>query len=477
MRKRNPALLAIFAIVVLSCDGNNPPSWRSLVQASAKRREAQQARVPTTDEAIVYLDASKSMQGYVTASGKTVYGTTLQELRNVGSLLDTPLRTWVRKVDATVGARLPDIELNRASTNAAVYGGNETNLADAIAQFAAPAAPVAPVAAKQVQPVPRIHILVTDGVQSTDGATTSSNCDSGSDQVCVRAQFMRLLGAGWSGCLIGIRSEFSGVIYSEINHNTRGRAYAIPYHAGSDDPAAMRPFYLYLFSPDRTALTQFVTTLKRRLRAGLPHLVLRELPLNGDFTQGQATARLLTSGSSAGLISLAGEGGRGAPTDRITVRFGARDATENTAGPVDLSVTLPWSPDALDMGSPSSLGRLVVWEAVPLETGEYKSAGHRVPQLRLAPATVGDDGQIRLSVTPVWPAGTGDPVWLGYALRAHLNLSADTPGWIGEWSTNLDNAPEYGNRTLFLENAALGIWRNHNRQPEMVGEIYVRVGP
>jgi hypothetical protein len=236
----------------------------------------------------------------------------------------------------------------------------------------------------------------------------------------------------------------------------------------------MRPFYVYVFSPDRGALSQFVTTLKRRLRTASPKIVLRELPLNDDFTEGHATARILTSASAPGIVSL--EGGRESETDRVTIRFDAHDARDNPAGPVDFSIRLPWSPSALDMGSPRDLGRLVAWEAVPLDSG-VKARGRRTPQLRLGEPSVGEDGRIRLTVTPVWPAGTGAPAWAGYALRGHLNLLADAPRWIEEWSTTLDNSPEYGNRTLFLEIAALGIWRNRSRQPASIGEIYVRVGP
>ena len=465
-------LLFVTFALVSGCS-KEPPQGASIHADSDSGRLAQPA-IATTDELIVYLDTSKSIQGYVAAGNKSVYSMSLRELRNVASLLDRPLQTWVRSVDADVGERMNDVALNRASTSVAIYQGDETNLASAIAQFGQPALIETTASGKQVSRIPLIHVLVTDGVQSTDSASNEADCDSGSDQVCVRAQLSRWLRAGWAGSLIGIRSEFRGPVYSEINHKIAGAPYKIAYASSPEDPKTMRPFYLYVFSPDAAALTEFIGKFKRRLRASVAGAVIRELPLNLSFAAGPASARVLTP-PSGDIISV--EGGHGVDTDRLTVRFDAHDARGNAGSSIALSVHIPWSPDALDMGTPRELGHLVAWSAVRRDGSKDGDIHQRIPQIRVGEPLVGGDGSIELPIMPAWPAGTGDRSWAIYAVRGVIRLDPDTPTWIREWSTDLDNAPEYGNRTLFLENAALGIWRSRNNPPEKVVEILVRVGP
>src|SRR5258707_8112691 len=119
---------------------------------------------------------------------------------------------------------------------------------------------------------------------------------------------------------MGVRSDFRGTIYSEINHNVKNQPSKIAYASEPSVAATMRPFYLYVFSPDPAALTDFIMKFKRRLRTAAPDAVIRELPLNMPFAAGSASARVL--GSHGGdIISV--EGGRESDTDRLTIRFDA----------------------------------------------------------------------------------------------------------------------------------------------------------
>jgi hypothetical protein len=300
-------------------------------------------------------------------------------------------------------------------------------------------------------------------------------CDSGSDQVCVRTQLSRWLRAGWAGSIIGVRSEFRGTIYSEINHNVRNQPYKIAYSSEPGVATTMRPFYLYVLSPDPAALIEFVMKLKRRIRTAAPDAVIRELPLNLPFATGSASARVLTSRGDD-IISV--EGGHESDTDRVTIRFDARDARDNAASSITLRVRIPWSPNTMDMGTLRELGRLVEWKAVRIGPGTTLDDAHRrIPQLRIGEPSVGNDGFIQVPITPVWPAGTGERSWAVYALRGSIRLEEDTPTWIRDWSTDLDNTPEYGNRTLFLENGALGIWHSRSSDPEEIAELFIRIGP
>ena len=72
---------------------------------------------------------------------------------------------------------------------------------------------------------------------------------------------------------------------------------------------------------------------------------------------------------------------------------------------------------------------------------------------------------------------TGEPGWRVYRLEGRLNLESQTPAWVREWSTNLDTTPEAASKTLNLESALLGLWRNDVLRDQCVAETYIRVGP
>lgn len=468
MHQHAVRFLGIIAVcaAVTACREAAPPEWKSVLPMHpATKHAAQQVR--TTDDLVVYLDASKSIQGYVQSDGRTIYGKTLRELRNFSSLLSRPLRVSVRRVDGKVGEHLSDVELNRASMTRAVYSGLETNLAGAFAQFGPAIAAAGSIPARS--PVPLLQVVITDGVQSTEASAVQDNCATGADQVCVRAQMLRWINSGWSAVLLGVRSEFDGTIYSEINRLSPGQPYAVSYSARAGDRQSYRPFYLYVFSPDESALTGFVATLKRRLRLADERVVIRELPINVQYTSGRATARVTSLNDAPQLISV--EGGKQVPTDRVTIRVDPRAAP--AADSVVLRVSIPWSPDAADMGTKEELARSLTWDTASI----LKNGRGRRPEITVGKTTVNKDGTINVALTPHWPTGTGDLLWNVVAVRANLNFDEDAPHWVREWSTDLDTSPSYGNRTLFLESAVLGIWRNSKLQSRTVGEIYVRVGP
>ena len=466
--RRVASLLGVaFCAAVLGCR-EEAPDWESIIPKEAAAHAAPQ--VLTADELVVYLDASKSIQGYVRPDGATTYGTTLRELRNFSSLLTRPLRVTVRRVDGSISGKAPDVELNRASMSRAVYSGSETNLAGAFSQFGPNL--VAAGSPPAMTPVPILQVLVTDGVQSTDRSVIDADCAAGSDQVCVRGQMLRWINSGWSAVLLGIRSEFDGTIYSEINRLSTSRPYGIQYTTSSGDRSSYRPFYLYAFSPDQRTLTQFAATLKRRLQAADKNVVIRELPINVRYTTGPATARVTSNRAAPQLISV--EGGKQTPIDRVSIRLDAAESRP-VPHPVVLRVSIPWSADAADMGTNEELGRSLTWEVVAIE-GTGNKVGRR-PDVRLGTATVNKDGTIDVPLDPHWPPGTGERTWAAFAVRAKLNFDEDAPQWVRDWSTDLDTNATYGNRTLFLESAVLGLWRNSKVQSRSIGEIYVRIGP
>src|SRR6185369_4414574 len=206
----------------------------------------------TTEELVVYLDTSASMAGYVTRDGQSIFGKALRELRYAtGTFGNSDVKVSVRRIASDVGPALTDMELTSASQDQNLYRGGETNLAGAISAFKNPTrvngtkqsahASASPSDDPEAEPIPKFHILVTDGVQSTKQGSATHDCTAGSDQFCVRQKIGELLGNKWGGCILGLRADFHGKVYSEVNRS------AIPYETRTNDPATFRPFYLYIF--------------------------------------------------------------------------------------------------------------------------------------------------------------------------------------------------------------------------------------
>jgi hypothetical protein len=450
----------------------------------------------TADELVVYLDTSASMAGYISADRqvRTVYSGALQELRNFVSIVSPPLNVSVRRVDAAIGAPNSDALLSQASFDKGIYTGKETNLAGAISLFRQSGEASAPTATLQkassgqepqaatppATPRARFHVLVTDGVQS-QRQKGGGDCLAGSDQVCVRKRLLSLLDEGWGGYVIGLRSEFQGKVFSETGGGS------VNFASDKADAKTFRPFYIYVFSPDRPALDRIVTTLADRLRPLLPNeSVMRTLALSSAYTNGVAPAELLIADTPDAEEN---------PARLLELETPAHDNprgfalhvdldTERGGQPVPFTVetSIPWSANVRDGGSPRELAELVEWRLVADAEHEAKvkaeeGNGLRFPEVNLTAKEVNADGKIVLRLNAKFPLATGDPQWRVYRLEGQLNLQQQTPQWIRDWSTNLDTTVEAANKTLFLESALLGLWRNPELEKQTVARIYILAGP
>lgn len=473
----------VISVAAVGCTSPDPPEWKIAI-ATASPTPANKT-LPTSNQIVVYLDTSASMAGYVSQNQEeqTAFSHTLQELRNLATILNPPLDVFVRHVDTSVGPLLNDTDLTVASISPGVYTGRETDLAGAIDLFPAPLLREENHQNREGDseqptpaPPPRFQVLVTDGVQSTRDQRPGGACVTGSDQVCVRKKILDLINRGWGGCVLGIKSEFNGRIYSEISHAV------IPYRTRKHDANTHRPFYLYIFSPDREALAQVVKVLRDRLRPLVAQEEgLRELSLTLPYAKGQAQAVAVVPKDQQDTLNLS----RTVQQDpaRLTMRL---DLSAEKTGPRRFTMTigLPWSDDALYMGPPKERAELVRWELVPVYPKENASssvkenpARLRLPELALLDQQVDDGGHPILQFSASWPKGTGAVGWRVYHLRGQLNLEKQTPAWVQQWSTNLDTTQETGNRTLYLESVLLGVWRNDVVKNLIVGEAYIRLGP
>ena len=479
MHSRRSAFLHLTLIILFNSSCNScsnsldPPAWSKIIKDPVVETDG--PSLQTTGDMVIYIDVSASMAGYVSTIGNTIYGKTLQELRSVASSLDSGVNVWFRTVDAKVGEPTGElIQLQRASADPSMYKGGETNIAGAINMFSQSVQPNSSAPA-------RFHILVTDGVQSINQQRASGGCLTGSDQICIRERILELLKKGWGGCVLGVKSEFRGNFYSEINYAKHVNPYAIPYDTAGLDPDKYRPFYLYILSPDPLATEKIVSLLKERLASVVKQGGLRELALTLPYTKSAATTALHIPPESKKFLheskSLE-EAGR-----RLTLRV---DLNTEKAGPqlFSIHVTIPWSDHALDTASKQELAELLRWNVDQIypapEQGEAKTPSQhlRQPELKINETHL-EEENIVISATARWPQGTGRAEWRVYKITGYLNIDRQTPMWIKnqQWSTELDNSAESGSRTLFLETSLSNLWRNDVLKNRPVAEFYIRVGP
>ena len=480
-------LLIVIGVSLIACTscGKKAPEWKQALKYEqlAGNEGESQPQPGTTDELVVYLDTSASMAGYVSANGQSIFGKTLRELRYAtGTFGNSNAKVLVRRIAADVGPALSDMELTTASQDQNVYRGGETNLAGAISKFALPSEPSAKSSSERAavkaslstngenEPIPRFHILVTDGVQSTRQGSATHDCTAGSDQFCVRQKIGELLKQNWGGCVLGIRADFRGKVYSEVSKAS------ISYETRLENPTTFRPFYLYIFSPDRLALDSLVSSLKERLRPLVSKSEpIRELNLSFPYMNGTTDFDVLVDKDARSFIARNKD--RGGPPSRLTIEV---DVDTEKSGPKPFSVVakLPWSTHALDTASEAELAQLLNWQVDPIYPPENETAGKRFPEIKILRTHVDNPGQVTVDVTAQFPRGSEDPCWRVYVLTATLNLTqTTTPSWIREWSVDLDTTRDAGNRTFNLETALLGLWNTSKMKDQVVAKAHIRIGP
>jgi hypothetical protein len=464
-----------------ACSTPDPPEWKVALSTPSPLEAGDP--LPTANQIVIYVDTSASMAGYVSKNeaDQTVFGRTLQELRNLATILNPPEDIFVRHVDTSVGPLLGDVDLTVSSISPAIYRGRETDLAGAIRRFSQPLTTSQNIdianrrEGSSVGRPPRFQILVTDGVQSTREQRRDVECASGSDQVCVRKEILDLINKGWGACIFGLKSEFNGKVYSEINHTV------ITYRTTKHDLKTYRPFYLYVFSPDRNALAHLASVLRERLRGLVEQEEgFRELSLTQPYSKGYADVLATVPKDQQHLLRLS----RPIPQNpaRVTLRV---DLSTEAAGYSHFSITLgvPWSDDVKYLDSAKARAELVHWELTPVYPKENTNPGSkpvtqvRLPELNVTDQQVDDEGRSVVQFSAGWPKGTGEIGWRIYHLQGRLNLEKETPTWVQQWSTNLDTTEEACNKTLNLESVLLGLWRNDVVKNSVIADAYIRVGP
>lgn len=468
MVKRRIVVIALFGALLYAGCKPNPPKFEICEDLRSKSAVADQP-LGSTNDLVIYLDTSASMAGYVSPEGKkpfaispdgqSYFSKTLLEIRNIVTTLSPQPVVSLRRVDSAISAPTnSDLELSQAALNRGAFVGVETNLAGAIKNFSEPIDKDA-----ETKLPPKFHILITDGVQSANKQNADTSCIEGSDSYCVKKQILELLNSGWGGAVIGIRGEFQGKIYSEIKRTS------LVYSSGKEI-AKFRPFYLYVFSPDRAALDQLVEALMVRLSA---------LSSKPDFIHEFA----LTSGMVGGVVQFEIENGSRGAVDvrhdkpkmeqnpRLTVRV-ATKTQESGVQSFTLKTKIPWSTHAATGGSPDEMLSLLRWQLVPVEL--QTSDGVR-PNFQLTKQEI-EDGWTHLTFETGWPKQPGSLNWSMYRLIAQVDDSNPVPPWVRNWSTDVDTNLESAAKTLNLVSSLGNLWKNSSKKASAIVEGCIRVG-
>ena len=453
-------LLGLFvaALATAACSStSDEPTPEEFLPAAG----APAAPPAVADVAVVYVDVSESMAGFASPGGGALYGKTLLELRSAATMLDRPLDVLVRTMAGTVSAPTRDANLlAQAGLNPGFYRGADTNLAGALSAFGTPAGGGKPAA---------LSILVTDGVQSTSAAVGAGSCTAGSDPVCVRRKILEYLAKGWGATLLAVRSEFHGAIFSEVNR-ARGEAAKVTFNSRPGALDTHRPFYVYIFSPDRTLLARFAQIFRDRLTAVAPAKAVHEFPLSGPFTERAGDVKVAVPEDLSDSLEVERHSESKIPVFYV---HAALDSSPQNTKEFAVETTIPWSAEMKGAASDAERDQLTSW-SLDLVAGLPKDQ----PGLRRAELTLASSVGPRAKLALRWPAGTGDTGWAVYRLSARPKTATSTAplSWIRDWTTDLDTAPEFGNRTLFLEGQLLGLWNNPTVKNETLAEAYLVVG-
>jgi hypothetical protein len=464
------AALPIVALALAGCGtppGDPPRNWPAATKVGIPAGES----IKSTDNLVVYLDTSASMAGYVSPNGKaefgsspegTVFSRTLLELRKVVTTMNPQPQIVVRTVDTNVSSPLfSDLELSKASVSRSIFVGRETNLAGAIKSFAEPLEKDS-----EDQSPPRFHILVTDGVQSSDKNNVDVSCAKGSDAFCVKKQLLELINKGWGGAVLGMRSEFNGTVYSEVNNKP------VPFNSGKD-PNKFRPFYLYVFSPDRTGLNKLVESLREKLLPLGREESFREYALTAEYSTDGETIALKQDPQTKDLLEVKQEKGKEGDPPHIQVKSALDTETKGKQQFV-VSIKPAWTPHAIAGGSADELARMIKWE-VKSVFPEKEVDGTRYPAFGLVKQEA-KEGGVELTFETGWVRAPGPRDWRMYHVIGRLNVDRTAIPWVSAWTTNLDSTPDNANKTLNLESSLANLWNNTALENYTVVEFAVRIG-
>lgn len=470
--RSRPAALAVATLLLAStlatngCGDPDPISWRHFAETGQVDPPGPAEARPSTPDVVVYLDVSRSMQGYVARTGsstRSIYSRTLkavQDLAGTGRALH--LRLVGETVEPPLGGERAGATLDEATRNAGIYASGSTNLVDAFRDMSRS------IDGTPDGPPPALSILISDGVESKPRQGVDPTAlKSALEGFVVRER--------WAGTVMALKSQFDGVVASE---ETGGR---VPLRSG-DDPARFRPFYVFALSPNRADLDAFADALRRDVTGVMatvpgvdPASLVREFRLASPYAAGPVEARMECADASK--LSTVAVRTESTPPPKFGFKQDDRDHT------FTVTVTrIPWAPYATESLPARELMGLLTWKVEPLRyAGDPDLTAYNYPKLTFVDARVGDGGEAIVTLKSSLPAGSvKDPGSAVYRLEGVLDAdklrAAKGPSWVDEWSTDDDSRPAGATRTYRLDRSLrAGLWCNVGVTGAPVARIYVRV--
>lgn len=486
-------LIFIFLLLthLTACLSAEPPAWKEVkLDCSLKQLSENKEFKESSDCLIAYLDSSVSMAGFVSTTQETVFSRSLQEIRSLGN---DPLvkKVLVRKISLTTGNIESSDVLQQASRNPKFYDATHEDLNTAIELFSQPVEGI------NSELPAKFHILISDGVQSTK--------DKRIDTVYIQQSIRQLLEKGWAGAVIGIRSQFDGLIYSEVlaqrrlsasNQNKTKKVSLqktyFPYETSISNPEKYRPFYMYVFSPDQKSLEALMGKLKEKLNGILSEQnidatkvdVLRELALTSAYVKSAAEKLPKIKLTKYEDDKLDTDRKKSVDGDiaKFTVWVDLKRAKAENKATLEATINeIPWSESASLLATQSQLSSMLEWSIEPIYPTSESKQRALYPETQLTPSIKPvvntTTGEVSLSLDIWWPQQLGTPDWRVYCLKAHLKTDNVVPPWIKEWSTREDENPEQTHKTYDLESTLGGLWNNPTLKEQTIVKTYFRVGP
>lgn len=452
------SVLLIICLCLCSGCSSPPPNPASLAKkiphfGKPSCVETQTSPV-TTDDVVIYLDGSKSMGGYVIKDeNPSVYQLTLRKLVGVtrGSM-----KVHFRKIGTGEPGQPEAWEVMRLHPDDSnYYDQANTDLVAALDQF-----PIN-LAKQKDGPPSKVHILITDGVQS----------QAGTFEAHLSNRLVKLLKDGWLVTVFGIRSQFRGKIYSEYK-----RSINFQHEVVGSDLTKGRPFYVFVCSLDSTAHHEIVKSLREEL-AGLrkrpeSHDEIRELPLSDCFTAGNASIQVQPPPP-----------GSGAPPKYRPVTLPQSPAYYNifvnkeSSGPITLKVSPVWSESTLHLGSVAEKVSLIEWSADPVWPEKPLGEKCYVIFKDTHPTTTVSGKDLLMTLQPEWSRVGGNQAWQVYRITGRIKPEKQLPQWIEDWSTDDDTQPGNAGKTYSLKELLKEPWRQSAAKDQPVAEFYLSIGP
>ncbi|MEW6733927.1 MAG: hypothetical protein AB1489_21550 [Acidobacteriota bacterium] len=476
--RRSLLIISVLAInTMLSCY-SSPPTWPIERQDCASTLS--QSTTVSTDNIVAYIDESASMRGFLymnwndETTQQTIYSRTLAKLQDIVTS-EANLHFYMRRVSESVGRfESSGSEFDRATHDASFYHKGITNIAKAVQTFteSVPSRQSTNNQIDQEKSVARLHILISDGIES--------KVAGGVDPSSLKVSLQSLIKQGWAGCVIGVKSQFAdAAIIPETNDQLR-----IAWESGND-VKKFRPFYLFIFSPDHNRLKEFVEALKKRIKeiiATVPNYETDSLLQEYDFTT-LYTDPCMPDGTKWNISSTNKRSLLIPEASKTGLKYTLWLDVNTSVESYNLVITkLPLTNNALDGLTQKEIANLLDWKLTPYCPQDIECSRQRYPQVLIdGEPLINSDGTIALKLKADWGIPGKRRDWCFYNLEGVFSREKlaqnDGPNWIHKWSTDQDYIISETTKTYRFPRVVAGLWNNDFIKEKTAASLQFRIGP